>query len=59
MELSHGVEAMAETASFVEERRMFQVPDVCLKRAGPVEDRLRMSHTPPPAGLQVCWTFKF
>ena len=39
---------MVETARFVEERRMFQVPDERLKRAG----------------LQVCWTsslldFKF
>ena len=25
---------------------MFQVPDGRLKRAGPVVDRLRMSHTP-------------
>ena len=44
--LMETLEAMAEAASFVEERRMFQVPDGRLKRAGPVVDRLRMSHIP-------------
>ena len=45
--LMETLEAMAEAARFVEEQRIFQVPDGRLKRAGPVVDRLwlRMFHT--------------